>query len=567
MLRIEIGLCLLSVLLAFLWPTLGSRSFERLELGFARLSYRRGTAVAVAGLSALLLRMALLPIRPIPEPVVQDEFSYLLNADTFLHGRLTNPTHPMWVHFESFNIIHQPTYASIYPPAPGLFLALGRLMGGHPFAGVLLSVACLCAAICWMLQGWVSPPWALLGALLCVMRLSSFSYWANSYMVPAVAAIGGALVLGALPRIKQANRIRDALAMGIGLAILANSRPYEGLIYSIPIVIALIAWMFGRNAPPATILFPRIIAPLAVVLLITGLFILYYDWRVTGSPFVTPHQIGEKVYATIPKFLWQHSRPEPIYHHQIFRDYNRIVEVPFYSATRTRSGLLMMSILKMIVFWLFYLGPLFTLPILMALASLPPGFSCNHISKETRFLLTACTVSIAGFAVEMMFNVHYAAPVTGLVVLLVLLATRQLRSWQWRSRPIGLMLTRAVPIIAVVSLLVCAGAAPLRVSLNSNAWGRCWWSPWKAETGRAEIAQLLNDQPGEHLVLVRYKPAHDTIAEWVYNGADIDGSRTVWAREMDEESNQQLIDYFKDRQVWLLEPDQTPPKLSPWPQM
>ncbi len=178
------------------------------------------------GLLALVLRAALLPILPIPEPAVHDEFGYLLAADTFAHGRLTNPTHPMWVHFETFSVIQRPTYQCFAQPAQGMILAAGKLIFGHPFWGAWLSVGVMCVSICWMLQAWLPESWALVGGLLVVLRFGVFGYWANSYWGGAAGAIGGALVLGALPRIKQLQRARDALLMGTGLAILVNSRPY-----------------------------------------------------------------------------------------------------------------------------------------------------------------------------------------------------------------------------------------------------------------------------------------------------------------------------------------------------
>ena len=52
--------------------------------------------------------------------------------------------------------------------------------------------------------------------------------------------------------------------------------------------------------------------------------------------------------------------------------------------------------------------------------------------------------------------------------------------------------------------------------------------------------------------------------EWVYNNADIDDSKIVWAREMGDPYDKELLAYFKDRRIWLLEADQSPRKLQPF---
>jgi len=568
--RAECCLVAIALLLAFTSPQLGASWFARCEHTLAKLAGHRRLSIVVVGLNALIARLALLPLLKIPEPGVHDEFGYLLLGDTFAHGRLSNPTHPMWVHFESFHIIWQPTYTAMFYPAQGLFLALGQLVFGHPFWGVWLSAGMMCAAICWMLQGWLPPAWALLGGFLAVIRLGTFSYWANSYWGGCVTAIGGALVLGALPRLQQSQRFRDALLMGLGFALIAGSRPYEGLFFGVPVLAALLWWLLRLKPPalgPAAL---RVALPLLIMATLTASAMGYYFWRTTGSPSTPPYLVNLQTYNPVPYFPWQRLRAMPVYHHADLHSFYTGMALDRYRLSHSLRGMLGIQSVGLAQAWSFFLGPVFTMPLVLALATLPYGFSPSRMSGGTRFLMLICGSVVVGSMLPIWSNPHYIAPITGAIVALVLIAMRRLRVLQWRARPTGVFLTRAIPIICVLLALVHVAAGRSRAFAcppwpSGHPTEPTWCSPVPANMERAETLAHLASSPGRQLVIVQYGPDHDVyFHEWVYNPADIDTAKVVFARDMGPARNQELIDYFKDRHVWLVDADGAGARLQPY---
>lgn len=558
---------LLTVLpvIALVRPGLVSLLFDRAEQSFLRLARRPALSVTLVGLSALALRLALLPILPVPEPIVHDEFGYLLIGDTFAQGRVTNPTHPMWMHFETFSVIQRPTYQCYTPPAQGAMLAMGKVIAGDPFWGVWFSMGLMCAALCWMLQGWMSPGWALLGGVLAVLRWGVFGYWANSYWGGALGAIGGALVLGSLPRMTSLQRTRHAITMGAGLTILANSRPYEGLVLSIPVAVGFLIWVFNARGPALAVKFRRVVFPLCLTLAVGCTLTGYYFWRVTGSPLRSPYQVERETYSSLPYLIWQPLRPPPSYNHQVIQA-AYADEVEGFKFNRSWSGLVGIPITRAARIWRFFVGPILTLPLLMLAVVLPYGFGWRSISSQTRFmLLVAVTFGVGVFGMEAtLFSPHYAAPLACVMLALVLSAMRRLRDWCPRGRPVGLFMARATCAVCALMFVIRCLAGPMHITL-SQSHVPAWDQRGPNSFGRAAVARDLQHFPGDQLVIVRYKPDHNAFAEWVYNEPDIDAAKVVWARAMTPLKDEELIHYFHDRKVWLLDGDERPAKLKPYP--
>jgi hypothetical protein len=522
-------------------PLLGARLFGRIEAFGGKLARRRTLAILLVGLAAPAIRLALLPWAPVPEPCIHDEFSHLLAGDTFASGRLTNPTHPMWVHFETFHVSHKPTYMSMYPPGQGMFLALGERVFGHPWFGVVLSVGLMCAAICWAFYGWFPPGWALLGGLLVVLRLGIFTDWMNSYFGSAVSAMGGALVVGALPRLMRRPRALTAVVFALGLVLLGNSRPFEAMLIALPAIVALAIWGFGKHAPSLRTLAGRIAVPALLILIPAALAMGYYNWRVYGNAFTPPYQANRATYAVAPVFIWQSPLPAPLYRHPAMRDFYLNWELKTFLRSHTLAGFFNGIVDRFGAILFYYLTPVAALAFIM----LPRVLR----DRRVRYIVWATAFFLAGLLLNAFVSIRYMGPACVLIYAITIQAMRHLRQWRNGDKRSGQFLVRAIPVGYLV--LCFFFISPI---------------PFMPNTGlaRASLLRYLEHLPGRQLVIVRYAPDHQVGMEWVYNAADIDHSPVVWARDMGPRDNAELLTYFKDRKVWIVEPDTAPVRLSPY---
>jgi hypothetical protein len=132
---------------------------------------------------------------------------------------------------------------------------------------------------------------------------------------------------------------------------------------------------------------------------------------------------------------------------------------------------------------------------------------------------------------------------------------RRLRCQQGRGQPMGLFIGRAVPLIclAMLMLQVCAYRLYPRHAVTVS------------NVERARTLTQLQAYPGGQLAIVRYNRAHSKHQVWVYNHADIDNAKVVWARDLGPAENKELLDYFKHRLAWLVEVDETPVQVTPYP--
>lgn len=533
---VEFAITLLLVGLLFAWTwTQG---------WFRKLATRERACMLLLGLLPIALRLLLLAHCPAPIPAGADDFGYILLGDTLAHFRLANPPHALSQFFESVFVLQQPTYSSIYPSGPGMFLALGRLVFGSFWAGVLISTGLFCASCYWMLRGWLSPQWALLGGFVAVMEFGPLCQWTNSYWGGDVSASAGCLVFGALPRLKLGGW-SAWLALALGLALQLLARPFEFWLLLASVALYLV-WIERREITARPVL--RRVAIVAAILVAAVLLSGAQNKAVTGSWTTLPYMLSRYQYGVPTTFTFQ---PNPTLHRTLTpeQELDYRAQAAIHGDGQESAGAFISRLAFRVRYYRFFLFA----PLYIAILA----FLLNTRKRLDWWIIASVVMFAVGTNFYPYFYPHYVAAEACLFVLIAIRGLERISNWK--------------PQISRLIVLFCGAQFffwyGLHAFAGENLWDAFHYEPWNFinygdPEGRIAVEDKLNAEPGQQLVFVRYWPGHE-FREWVHNAADIDSSRVVWALDLGRTEDEKLLSYFPNRNAWLLQPDARPPRLTP----
>jgi hypothetical protein len=494
-------------------------------------------------------RLAFLAHTGIPQPEVHDEFSYLLGADTFAHGRLANPPHPLGEFFESPHILMHPTYASKYQPGQALFLTLGQRLFGEAFYGVLIGNAFMLFTFCLMLFAWVPARWALVVSGMVGLCLWPGMYWTNSYWGGSVVASGGALVLLGVGLYRAKQTLISGITFAIGVLLLFWTRPFEGGVFTL-VVLTVFAKELWRNRRASV--FVAAVSMLAL----GGAWTCYYNQAVTGNPFRLPYLLHQRQYAVTPVFWFLPLGPEPAYSHPRLASYfgTNGWEPFMYKENGPGWRFLKTGLIHSLQNLKTPLGTVVLLTLLVPVAWRDPLF---------RKMAIVAGVFVIALTVETHHFAHYSAPVWATLALMIAIWAEHAWNLRIGRHPAGVALVLFVLTSPALVLLVLTSPAisvlPSRVSLllqkTSGSFGNDSMINSRTDwpNRRAALIKQLSALDRRQLVIVRYpSPDWNISEEWVYNGADIDHQRVIFAHDLGIEQNRNLLNYYSDRTALLL---------------
>lgn len=223
----------------------------------------------------------------VPIPIVQDEYSYVLQSRIFAGGHWTAPTPPLPEFFQQAHVLTTPAVASKFFPGTALLMSPGSLLGAPMLVPLLLTG--LTGALLFLLVRRVCNAW--IAALAVIIWLSdpiNLRFRAGYYSETTTSALW-LISWWTLLEWRETRNRRWLLALAAAIGWGAITRPLTMLAFAIPIGIVVVRDVVRSRAWTDLALATCVgIATLSIIPL--------WSARTTGNWRLTPQTLYTRQY-------------------------------------------------------------------------------------------------------------------------------------------------------------------------------------------------------------------------------------------------------------------------------
>lgn len=477
-------------------------------------------------------------------PAYHDEFSYLIQAKTFLAGRLSYPSKPQLPElFDQMHVVNEGRFASRYFPGVGAWIA-PFLALGHPYWAQWLGGALAAFFTFWAGRELAGNRVGFFAGLLTALApgLALFDNLLLSH-APTIAAL--TLFLFAFLRFMRTGGAVAACWAGCGLSFAMLCRPMTAAGFGLPFgvwMLARLARGVGTSAGEEQRRLLRGTLFLSLPLVAGFALLFLYNRAITGNGFLSPYQLYTDTYT--PRHVYgfnnvvrgqQHVGPKVIDNYDRWAK-NLDPQLAFANEVER---------LQASARWTLGLVPLALAAVIFLIAA------CWTVELRWK-LVAASVVSLHAVHVPYWFvgimGWHYVFESIPLLLLLFAITTRELFA-HWRT-------TGQLVMRAWWSLLVASAVLTNWVAFEP------FWTTTQIEGGIEEVAfsrlkyeafRRVMDRALHKpaLLLIKGDPADPSI-DYVYNDPTLDAP-ILRARYRPDTDLAKVRAAFPDRTIYLFD--------------
>ena len=493
-------------------------------------------------------------------PAYHDEYSYLFQANTFLAGQTSFPSHPGAPEiFDQVHVLNEGKLASRYFPGTGLWLA-PFVAWGHPYWGYWLAGAITTFFIFWAGRELAGNGVGLLAGLIVALS-PGMAIFSNLLLAHHPTLVGLSLFLWAFLRMQRTRSFRDALLAGLGLSFGMLCRPMTAAGFALPFGIWLgvevlracfLQKQKRRPSQSTSPVFP-LVAGLAIPLGCGFIGLFFYNQSITGSGWKMPYQLYTDIYT--PRHVYGFNnviRGEQKLGPKVLDNYDKWAEnlTPSLAARNVKNRIL--ASLQ----WTLGIIPL-------GLAGLI--FLITEWRQWSRWwLIFASIISLhvahIPYWYDGIMHWHYVFETGPLWALIFARVTQTLfRIWHTIDRPLMCWLWTCLTLVSVLTNLTAIppfwSVSKLEIVVNNVAF-----SKFK----HFQFQQMIHKHPQikqPALVLVKHDPS-DRHIDYIINAPQLDQAVLTGRDRPELYPPAELQRLFPDRKLYLFDVGQS--RLSRW---